>query len=131
MPLSSVIISTRNYNFSYAGDVKTGDSAAYVFRITPKKKRAGMIRGELWIEPVTGAPVLVAGYVVKTPSTSIRGLHVVREITFVDGHPRARTTHMMVETRPVGRAELTIIELPLDLADPDATPPLISGGSRP
>jgi hypothetical protein len=126
LPLSSVIVTPRNYKFRYAGALKTGDSAAYVFRITPKKNRAGLIRGELWIEPVTGAPVLVTGYLVKTPSTSIRGIHVVREITFVDGYPCARTTHMTVETRPVGRAELTIIELPLGLADPDETPALIS-----
>ncbi len=114
---SSVIITPRNYRFRYAGTVETGNSAAYIFRITPRKNRAGLIRGELWIEPVTGAPVLVTGRLVKTRSTSIRGIDVVREITFVDGYPCARTTHMMIHTRPLGRAELTIIELPLRLTD--------------
>ena len=80
---------------------------------------------------MTGAPVLVTGHLVKTPSTSIRGINVVREIKFVDGYPCARTTHMMIETRPVGRAELTIIELPLCLPDPDATPSSMGGGSEP
>jgi len=131
LPLSSVVITPRNYIFRYAGAVKTGDSAAYIFRVTPKKNHAGLIRGELWIEPVTGAPVLVTGRLVKTPSTSIRGIHVEREITFVDGYPAARTTRMTVERRPVGRAELTIVELPLGLADQDATPSLISGVRRP
>jgi hypothetical protein len=130
LPLSSVIITPRNYKFRYAGAVKTGDSAAYVFRITPKKNRAGLIRGELWIDPLTGAPLLVTGSLVKTPSTSIRGINVVREITFVDGYPCARTTHMMIETRPVGRAELTIIELPLRLPDRHAGPQSISAESR-
>jgi hypothetical protein len=120
LPLSSVIITPRNYRSRYAGAVKAGDSAVYIFRITPKKNRAGLIRGELWIDPVTGAPVLVTGYLVKTLSSSIRGIHVVREITFVGGCPFARTTHVIVETRPVGRAELTIIELPLGLADSNA-----------
>jgi hypothetical protein len=131
LPHSSVIITPRNYRFCYAGRVETGDSAAYIFRITPKKNRAGLIRGELWIEPLTGAPVLVSGYLVKAPSTSIRGINVVREIAFLDGYPFARTAHMIIETRPVGRAELTIIEFPLGLADPDATPPSISGAGRP
>jgi hypothetical protein len=129
LPLSSVIITPRNYKFRYAGAVKTGDSAAYIFRITPKKNRTGLIRGELWIEPLTGAPVLVTGYFVKTPSASIRGINVVREITFVDGYPCARTTHMMIETRPVGRAELTVVEIPLGLDHEDAAPPPISEGS--
>jgi hypothetical protein len=131
LPLSSVIITPRNYKFRYAGAVETGDNAAYIFRITPKKNRAGLIQGELWIEPVTGAPVLVTGYLVKTPSTSIRGINVMREITFVDGYPCARTTHMMIETRPAGRAELTIIELPLRLPDQHARPPSISEGCWP
>jgi len=131
LPLSSVIITPRNYKFSYAGAVETGDSAAYIFRITPKENRAGLIRGELWIEPLTGAPVLVSGCVVKTPSTSIRGINIVSEIRLVDGYPSARTTHMMIETRPVGRAELTIIELPLRLPDQQATPPAITGEIMP
>jgi uncharacterized Zn-binding protein involved in type VI secretion len=131
LPPSSVIISPRNYRFCFAGAVKTADSAAYIFRITPKKNRAGMIRGELWIEPVTGVPVLVTGSLVKTPSSSIRSINVVRETTLVDGIPCARTTHMMIETRPVGRADLTILELPLGLPDEDVTPSSISGRSRP
>jgi hypothetical protein len=118
VPRSSVIITPRNYRFCYAGTLETGDSAAYVFRITPKRNRAGLIRGELWIEPLTGAPILVSGYLVKSPSTSVRGINVVREIAFLGGYPLARTTHMRIEIRPVGRAELTIIEVPLGLADP-------------
>jgi hypothetical protein len=130
IPLSSVVITPRNYNFHYAGEVETGDQSAYVFRITPKKNRAGLIRGELWIEPVTGAPVLVTGDLVKTPSTSIRSINVVREITFVNGCPCVRTTHMTIETRPVGLAELTIVELPLGLFDQGAAQPLLSEQNR-
>ena len=119
-PLSSVLITPLNYKFRYAGAVETGDRTAYIFRITPKKDRAGLIRGELWIDSVTGAPVLVTGHLVKTPSTSSGGIDIVREITFVDGHPFGRTTHMSIETRPVGLAQLTIIESPLR-RDPAST----------
>jgi hypothetical protein len=49
----------------------------------------------------------------------------------VDGYPLARTTHMNIETRSLGRAELTIIEFPLGLAEPDAIPPSISEVIRP
>ena len=120
-PRSSVIIDPRNYRFCYAGAVETGDNAAYIFRITPRKNRAGLIRGELWIEPLTGAPILVSGDLIMAPSAAIRSINVVREIAFLDGSPLARTTHMRIEIRPVGRAELTIIELPLGLTDPDDT----------
>jgi len=130
-PLSSVLITPRNYNFRYSGAVETGDNTAYIFRITPKKARAGLIQGELWIESATGAPVLVTGHLVKTPSTSIRGINVEREIALVDGRPCSRTTRFMIETRPVGRAELAVIELPLNLPAPDAGPPSISGVGKP
>jgi hypothetical protein len=123
LPLSSVIITPRNYKFRYAGAVEAGDKVAYIFRIAPKKNHAGLIRGELWIDQVTGAPVLVTGYLVKTPSTSVRSIHVASETRFVDGYPSTRTTHMMIETRPVGRAQLTIVELPMRLPDRDARPP--------
>jgi hypothetical protein len=115
LPSSSVLITPRNYRFCYAGTVETGGSAAYIFRITPKQSRAGLIRGELWIDPLTGAPVLVSGRLLKTRSTSVRGVDVVREISLLDGYPLARTTHMVIEILPVGRAELTVIELPLHL----------------
>ena len=73
LPLSSVLITPNNYKFRYAGLVDTGDSVAYIFRITPRKRRAGLIRGELWIDSVTGAPVLVTGQFVKSSSISTSG----------------------------------------------------------
>jgi anti-anti-sigma regulatory factor len=45
LPLSTVIITPRNYTFRFAGAVETGDNAAYIFRITPKENRTGLIRG--------------------------------------------------------------------------------------
>jgi hypothetical protein len=131
LPRSSVIIGPQNYKFCYTGAAETGDRVVYIFRIAPKENRAGLIRGEIWIEPLTGAPVLVTGHLVKITSSSIRRINVASEITLVDGHPFARTTHTIVETRPVGRAELTIIELPLRLSDPDVTTPLVSRTARP
>ena len=125
-PLSSVLITPQNYKFRYLGMGDMGGSASCVFRITPKKKRAGLLRGELWIDSETGAPVLVTGQFVKVPSRSKIGIKVVgqiaftREIAFVDGLPFARTTRMSVQTRPLGRANLTIIESPLS-RDPDST----------
>ena len=69
---------------------------------------------------MTGAPVLVAGRFVKTPSFSTSRVNVLCKLTFMEGHPFARTTHMSIETRPVGRADVTIIESPLS-SDPEST----------
>jgi hypothetical protein len=56
----------------------------YIFRIKPKEDRAGLIRGEIWIEALTGAPVLVTGHLVKAPSSSIRRINVTSEITLLE-----------------------------------------------
>src|ERR1035438_9488585 len=46
-PLSSVLITPLNYKFRYAGAVETGDRAAYIFRITPRKGRGHCERWRL------------------------------------------------------------------------------------
>src|SRR4029077_1362458 len=49
IPASSVAITLANYKFRYKGAVKTGGTMAYRFLITPRKKREGLIKGELWL----------------------------------------------------------------------------------
>ena len=123
MPLSSVLITPQNYKFRYAGLDDTGDSAAYIFRITPKKRRAGLIRGELWIDSVDRRASSRNRTVREDPfHIHVARINFVREITFVDGHPFARTTHMSIQTRPMGRVNLTIVESPLssDLESPSS-----------
>lgn len=112
LPLSSVIITPANYKFRFMGETGTRGASAYVFRIMPKKKRTGLIRGELWIDPATGNAVLQAGYFVKTVSAGVRHVEVVRDTKLQDGSPSSRITRVAVETRRTGRGYLTITEFP-------------------
>ena len=86
-----------------------------MFQIMPKKKRDGLIRGQLWIDSVTGAAVLQAGRLVKTPSAFIGQIEVVRDTKLRDGYPCVRITHVAIETPRAGRGELTITESPSGL----------------
>jgi hypothetical protein len=113
LPFSSVAITPANYTFHYKGQIGTGMSSAYVFEIRARKKRDGLINGQLWIDTVTGAEVLQKGYFVKTPSAFARRIEFVRDTRLLDGQPCLRVTHVTVETREAGRGELTITELPL------------------
>ncbi len=117
-PAAQVAITVTNYRFHFRGALETNGSEVYSFGITPRKKRAGLIRGELWIDAATGALLRESGRMVRSPSIFIRRIDVVRDIRFRDGQPLARVTHLSVETRLVGRAELTITERPL----PDSGP---------
>jgi len=122
IPASSVAITLTNYKFRYQGAVKTGESTAYVFLITPRRKREGLIKGALWLDGETGAVVRESGFLVKRPSIFVKRVDVTRETALRDGNAAMRVTHLSVNTRLVGRAELVVQERPC--ATPDSVPAL-------
>jgi hypothetical protein len=119
VPAASVAITLANYKFRYHGAVETGGAIAYSFLITPRRKREGLIKGELWIDGETGAVVREAGYFVKSPSIFVKRITVTREAVLLDGLAAERITHLSIDTRLVGRAELTIHERPFTDPAPD------------
>jgi len=110
LPAAAVAVTPANYRFHYMGEVGSGEASSYVFRITPKKKREGMIAGELWIDATTGVGVLQKGHFVKTPTGFGAPVQLVRDTKLMDGVPCLRVTHVSIETRRAGRGELTITE---------------------
>ena len=106
----SAAITPANYKFTYAGEVGSGDNAAFVFRIAPKKKRGWLITGQLWIDAASGAVVLQAGRLVMPRSAGIRRMELVSDTKLRDGNPCARITHVAIDTQRLGRGALTITE---------------------
>jgi hypothetical protein len=109
---SAVAVTPANYRFRYAGSVGSEGNLIYAFQIAPRKKRDGLIQGVLWIDAETGAAVRQSGYLVKKPSIFVKRVDVTRETSLRNGVAESRVTHLAVETRLVGRAELTIHERP-------------------
>jgi hypothetical protein len=110
MPASSVAVTLANYKFRYLAS--SGGTPLFAFQITPRHKRPGLIKGEIWIDGASGVAVHEAGYLVKKPSIFIRRLKITRDISLREGVPYLRTTHIDADVRIAGRAELTIIESP-------------------
>lgn len=119
LPLSSTVITPANYKFRYTGSTQVLGAQLYVFQITPRKKRIGLIQGEIWIDPITGIAVHEAGHLVKRPSVFLRRIEITRDTTLCNGLPDIRVTHATIRT-PLRafRAELTITERPLRAPDP-------------
>jgi len=113
LPPESVAINNKNYKFTYQGIIDDGEHRAYAFQITPRHKRDGLIKGELWLDQRTGAPLVQFGRTVKSPSVFIKRVSVRRENVLCDGMIASRLTRITVETRLLGRAELVIEEHPL------------------
>jgi hypothetical protein len=118
IPYPTVAITPANYKFKYVASSKTNGAVVYIFQIVPKKKRAGLIQGQIWIDSATGIAVHQAGRFVKQPSIFIRQMQITRDTTLQDGLPYIRVTHVAIDARLVGPAELTITERPL--ASPNA-----------
>jgi hypothetical protein len=114
IPAAAVAISPANYKFVYKGVVDDGERLAYVFQITPRRKRVGLIKGELWLDQHTGVLVRESGRLVKSPSVFIKRVAVTQENTLRHGVVESRLTHIRVDTRLVGRAELVIEERPIN-----------------
>lgn len=112
IPAAAIAIAPANYKFRYTGVRNNAGVMTYSFSIKPRKKRTGLIRGELWLDGESGAVVRESGYLVKSPSIFVKRINVNREIDVHNGRPEERTTRLSIDTRLVGRAELTIHEHP-------------------
>ena len=111
LPRSSTLITPENYRFQFRGQVKTGNGSAYVYDITPKKRRPGLFKGQIWIDAVTGAELLVSGHLTDTPSPT-GSITFVRE-TNLDASGYTRVTHLTFAVPLLGRSELIVTERPL------------------
>jgi hypothetical protein len=104
----SIAITPTNYKFKYKGAVEQDGREVRIFQITPKKKKIGLFRGELWLDAETGMPVREAGQFVKNPSVFLKKIEFVQDFELQDGVAIPKHFAGTVDTRLVGRAELSI-----------------------
>ena len=104
----SIAITPSNYKFRLKAKMTQGDEVTYIFQITPRKKKVGLFKGELWLDAATGMPVRESGELVKTPSIFLKKVEFVREYALQDGVAVPSHIESTVDTRGFGRAELSI-----------------------
>jgi hypothetical protein len=112
VPALAVAVTPANYKIHYAGAVRLAERLAYAFRVIPRKKREGLIDGVLWLDSETGVAVRESGYLVKSPSVFLKRVNITRENELRNGRIAERITHLSVETRLVGKAQLIVVERP-------------------
>src|SRR5690348_17903662 len=74
----SLAVTPANYKFKYKGQSELQGRPAYVFQVTPKKKKVGLYKGEVWIDTATYLRVQETGYLVKNPSVFLKKVAFVR-----------------------------------------------------
>jgi hypothetical protein len=105
---ASFDITPANYNFKYRGLSEEYGRQVYVFGLTPRKKRAGLFKGELSLDSRTYLPLRASGRFVKNPSILVRRVEFVREYEIHNGMAITRRIQSTVQTRLFGKAELTV-----------------------
>ncbi len=101
-------VTPQNYKFSYKGIQDYAGKQAYVFQVSPRQKRAGLFAGELWIDSASYLPLREWGEFVKNPSLFVKDVYFVRDYYLYQGRAVPRRIISAVDTRLVGKAELTI-----------------------
>jgi hypothetical protein len=103
-----IAISPVNYKFRHKGSIEQGGQRVELFQITPKKKRVGLFKGDLWLDAQTGMPVRESGEFVKMPSVFLKKVHFTREYEIHDGIAIPKHLESEADVRLVGLATLNI-----------------------
>jgi hypothetical protein len=97
-----------NYKFHLKATITENGRRTYVFQLTPRKKRVGLFKGELWLDGETGMPLRETGELVKSPSVFLKKVQFTHNNEIRNGVAYPKNIEWKVETRLVGRAELDI-----------------------
>jgi hypothetical protein len=118
----SLAVTPENYQFKYKGRTQWNGQSVHVFQLNPRHKRVGLFKGELWIDDATNLRVRETGKFVKKPSFMVKSVAFVRDYVIRDGISVPRQVHSVVDTRLVGKAELTIDYTNFTVEKQPATP---------
>jgi hypothetical protein len=104
----SLAVTPANYKFKYKGRSQLDGREIHIFEVTPREKRAGLFKGEVWIDAATYLRVQESGTLVKRPSIFLKKIVFVRKFEIRDGISVPRQVQSVADVRMVGKAELTI-----------------------
>lgn len=106
--VASMAVTPENYKFKFKRTAELDGRELHVFQVSPRKKRVGLFKGEVWIDAGTHLRVYESGRFVKNPSIFLKKVEFVRKYEIRDGIPVPRHIQSVVDTRLVGPAELSI-----------------------
>jgi hypothetical protein len=105
---SDVALTPQNYKFKYKGTEHWNGREVYVLHVNPRQKKAGLFKGELWLDAETYMPVRESGLMVKSPSFMLKKVEFVRDYELENGVSMPQRTESRVETRFFGKVELNV-----------------------
>jgi hypothetical protein len=102
-------ISPANYKFKLKGRRETeAGRKVYIFALSPRHKRLGLFKGEMWLDAASYLPVFEKGKWVKNPSFIFKSVEFERAYSMRNGIPVPATTTIVSDTRVVGKVQIEI-----------------------
>lgn len=106
--MESTALTPLNYKFRLKGVVDRLGRRVHVLQLTPRKKKDGLFKGELWVDEATGLPVRESGQLVKVPHRFLKRLAFVRDYQLRDGLAVPAHDDITIDVRFWGRVALSI-----------------------
>lgn len=104
----TLAVTPENYKFKYKASLERDGKKVHILSVSPKKKRVGLFKGEVWVDAETFLTVREAGTFVKNPSVFLKKVEFVRDFEIRDGLALPRHVESRIQTRLVGQAQMNI-----------------------
>jgi hypothetical protein len=101
-------ISPANYKFKFRGKKSANNGSVYVFQLSPRKKKVGLFKGEMWIDAGTYLPLVEKGKLVKNPSIWFKKVEFEREFAIRNGVAVPSKMNSTIDVRLIGKVDLQI-----------------------
>src|SRR6266436_3843623 len=100
---SSMAFTAANYKFSYKGLQSVDGRTLHEFQVKPRRRRVGLLKGNLYLDAYTGSLVHLEGAPAKSPSVFLSKIRVSQD--FADFGPFTLPVHLHSEAKAsiVGR----------------------------
>ncbi len=121
-----ISLTPANYKFNYKGRLEQDGKVAFIFQLSPRQKRLGLFKGDLWVDGETGLPLRESGRLVKNPSVFFKKTEFTRKYEIRNGEAYLSEWQSQIEARVLGRVEMAVkysnYQQPAPEADVATTP---------
>jgi hypothetical protein len=105
----ALAIVPANYKFKFKAETTAANNErVYVFNLSPRKKRVGLFKGQMWLDARTYLPVFEKGRFVKNPSIFFKKVDFERAYKIENGVAVPEYMNSVIDARLIGKVELNI-----------------------
>jgi hypothetical protein len=103
-------ITPANYKISYKGTRDWDSRVVHVYQLKPRHKRAGLFKGQIYLDAYSGSLVRAEGKLAKSPSLFVKKVEFVQDFADINSFTFPVHIHSEAQARVVGRTVVDIYD---------------------